>query len=78
LREKNLIYEGLFDEWLKLWQIRKEQANQAIDGETELEVIRQANSAPLLFHRSLPPYQSAPLLPYHVSHPVWKNRGHIT
>lgn len=26
------------NEWFKLWQIREEHANQAIDGETELEV----------------------------------------
>jgi hypothetical protein len=38
LREWNQEREGLLNEWLKVWHIREEQANQAIDGETELEV----------------------------------------
>ncbi|CAD6266047.1 unnamed protein product [Miscanthus lutarioriparius] len=38
LRELNEKWGGLLNRWLKLWQIREEQANQAIDGETELEV----------------------------------------
>jgi hypothetical protein len=25
-------------------------------------------------HWSVPPYQSVPLLPFHVSHPVWKKK----
>ncbi|XP_066353229.1 disease resistance protein RGA5-like isoform X2 [Miscanthus floridulus] len=37
LREWNQYHDGLFNEWLKLWQIREEPANQPTDGETELE-----------------------------------------
>ncbi|CAD6342380.1 unnamed protein product [Miscanthus lutarioriparius] len=37
LREWNQYHDGLLNEWLKLWQITEEQANQTTDGETELE-----------------------------------------
>lgn len=37
LRMRNQNYEGLLNEWFKLWQIREEQAEQATDSETEQE-----------------------------------------
>jgi len=49
LRDSNEESEGLFNEWLKLWQIREEQAEQATDSETEQEV---PNHGPSQFYVS--------------------------
>ena len=50
LREWNQYHDGLLNEWLKLWQITEEQANQTTDGETELEV---SNKGPLWYQSVL-------------------------
>jgi hypothetical protein len=74
LREENQIYEGLFDEWLKLWQIRKEQANQAIDGETELEV---SNKGPPGYQLVLHSCDVTPVFPNRMRHVIRKKRSRL-